>query len=123
MSAKNNWFNLKTGSGAQQCFNKADIPKMPFKFWKDQVPTCAGGNNKEGTCYQNCVPCTQNEGCSGQYCDSLKTPRKLYTLGPKVSIKAEGQMKVQPYKFPLDLEYPDKSPPLSSYWFPWSRVP
>ncbi len=113
------WFTIDTGSGTSRCFTKKDVKNFGFKSWKEQVPNC----NISGNCSLSCQSCTQESGCSGQYCPSLKSPRELYKLGPKVSIEARGSLASQPYTFPLPLDYGGKNPKIPLNLMPWEGVP
>lgn len=113
------WFTINTGSGTSRCFTQRDVKNFGFASWRKQVPDC----NVQGNCALNCQSCSQLNGCSGQYCPSLKTPRNLYTLGPKVSIKARGDLTRQPYTFPLPLDYGGENPGIPLNLMPWEGVP
>ena len=113
------WFHIDTGSGTSKCFTQRDVPNFGFEAWRAQVPNC----REPGRCSLNCQACSQSIGCSGQYCPSLREPRKLYTLGPKVSIQARGDLATQPYTFPLPLDYGGKNPNIPLNLMPWEGVP
>ena len=113
------WFTIDTGSGTSKCFTQKDVQNFGFTSWLRQVPDCT----KKGACSLNCQACAQSVGCSGQYCPSLRQPRKLYSLGPKVSIKARGDLATQPYTFPLPLDYGGKNPVIPLNLMPWEGVP
>ena len=113
------WFTINTGSGTSKCFTQKDVVNFGFTSWHQQVPNCSTSNN----CCVNCQACAQKTGCSGQYCPSLREPRKLYTLGPKRSIQAQGSLATQPYTFPPPLNYGGTTPKIPLNYMPWEGVP
>ena len=115
------WFSVNTGCGGYTCFTKDDVKNFGFADWKKQVPKCAGGKAR-GRCSLSCQVCSQNVGCSGQYCPSLAANRSYYKLGPLKSVKVGGTATMQPYQFPLPLDY-GKWPPLNTNIITWARVP
>lgn len=119
MSKNEKWFTIDTGSGTKRCFQESEVKNFALSSWSRMVPDCS----KPGACQSYCQACTQASGCSGQYCPSLKTPRDLYTLGPKVSIKAVGDLTRQPYTFPLPLDYAGKNPNIPLNILPWEGIP
>ena len=115
------WFSVNTGCGTKTCFTENDVKNFGFDYWKKQVPRCAGGKVK-GSCALSCQVCSQAVGCSGQYCPSLAANRPYYKLGPLESIKVGGTATMQPYQFPLPLDY-GPWPPINTNLITWARVP
>ena len=115
------WFSINTGNPEDQCFTNSDVKNFGFQSWKDQVPKCAGGKTS-GKCHQSCQTCSQNVGCSGQNCPYLDPSRPFYKFGPLESLNPGGSIRLQPYQFPLPLDY-GPSPTINTNILTWARVP
>lgn len=112
------WVSVDMGSGVSKCFNKNKLPTLPFGKWNDQVIT----NPK----YDSQQSCIQANLCTDNYeerIQTLETPRPYYTLGPKTSIHPRKPLSMQPYEFPLPLDYPFKNPEINLAFYPWYGPP
>lgn len=117
-SRSGKWFSIDTGSGTSRCFTDEDKKNFGFENWLDQSESVAR--------WDSCQACVQSSICTNMYKQTpptLQTPRKLYSLGPKISVRAEGALKRQPYQFPLDLDYPGSPPKINLAVYPWMGPP